>query len=157
MYGEKIIQHFLNPLNVGEIPDADGVGVIGDTACGDYLKVWIKVRENRIAEIKFKCRGCPAAIAASSMMTEMALGKDLNEAAEISAEMIEEALGGLPEGKKHCSNLGADALYEAILSYIFQRGPGRKHRTSSQHPDEDGPSTIESDQFPKRSKGGLAS
>lgn len=122
MYGEKIIQHFLNPLNVGEIPDADGVGAIGDTACGDYLKVWIKVKENRIVDIKFKCRGCPAAIATSSMMTELALGKDLDDAGEISGEMIEEALGGLPEGKRHCSNLGADALYEAILSYIFQKG-----------------------------------
>jgi len=136
MYGEKIIQHFLNPQNVGEIPDADGVGVVGDPSCGDYLKVWIKVEDNRITKIKFKCQGCPAAIATSSVMTEMALGKDLNEAAEISAEMIEEALGGLPEGKRHCSNLGADALYEAIISHVFGGSARRGSETSNSSPDE---------------------
>jgi nitrogen fixation protein NifU and related proteins len=121
MYSEKIMQHFLNPQNVGEIPDADGVGTVGDPACGDYLKVWIKVRENRIVQIKFKCWGCPAAIATSSVMTELALGRDLDEAAEINGEKIEEAVGGLPEGKRHCSLLGADALYEAIVSRLFDR------------------------------------
>jgi len=127
MYGEKIIQHFLNPQNVGEIPDADGVGAVGDPTCGDYLKVWIKVRENRILDIKFKCRGCPAVIATSSVMTELALGRTLDEAAEISGEVIEEAVGGLPEGKKHCSLLGADALYEAILSCIFSPPKSERH------------------------------
>jgi nitrogen fixation NifU-like protein len=152
IYGDRIVEHFLNPRNVGEIPDADGVGVVGDPSCGDYLKVWIKVKDNRIVEAKFKCQGCPAAIATSSVMTEMALGKDLNEAAEISAEMIEEALGGLPEGKRHCSNLGADALYEAILSYIFQKGGDRRDQIRNCDSGENGLSTKKANQGSKWSK-----
>jgi nitrogen fixation NifU-like protein len=119
VYSPEIWEHFLHPKNVGEIPDPDGVGVAGDPRCGDYLKVWIKVQDLRIVDIKFKCRGCPAAIASSSAMTELARGRSLDEAAEISADTIEAALGGLPEEKRHCSNLGADALYRAVMSCVF--------------------------------------
>lgn len=110
----------MSPRNVGEIPDADGVGSVGDPTCGDYLKVWIKVRNFHIVDIKFKCRGCPAAIATASAMTELAKGKHVDEAAEITDEMIAQAVGGLPPQKEHCSNLAATALYEAIMNYVFR-------------------------------------
>jgi len=120
-YGEKILDHFLHPRNVGEIPDADGVGEVGDPRCGDYMKVWIKVSEDfHISRIGFKCKGCPAAIALGSIMTELALGKHVDEAAEIADRDIEEAAGELPEQKKHCSNIAAAALYKAIIDYVFK-------------------------------------
>ena len=117
-YSKTLLDHFLNPRNVGEIPDADGVAGIGDPSCGDFLKVWIKVRDFHIVDIRFKCKGCPAAIATASVMTELAKGRHVDEAAEITDEMIAEAVGGLPPEKAHCSNLGATALYEAIMSYV---------------------------------------
>lgn len=128
-YSEIIKEHFLNPRNVGEIPDADGVGSFGDPECGDYLRVWIKVRDEHIMDIKFRCKGCPAAIACASMMTVLASGKHVDEAAEMDEEMIDEALGGLPEHKRHCSNLGAGALQEAILDYVFRSAGSADHRS----------------------------
>ena len=120
-YNEIILEHFRRPRNVGEIPDADGVGRVGDPACGDFLQVWIKVGEDqRLTDVKFRCKGCPAAIACGSIMTELAVGKTLDEASEITDEAVDEALGGLPEEKRHCSNLAADALYGAILDHIVR-------------------------------------
>jgi nitrogen fixation NifU-like protein len=122
-YSDVLLDHFRNPRNVGEIPDAHGVGRIGDPTCGDVLAVWLKVENEHVADIRFKCRGCPAAIATASMMTQLARGRHLNDASEITPEMIEEALGGLPEAKRHCSNLGAAALQRAIISYIYNPNP----------------------------------
>ena len=119
-YTDKVIDHFMTPRNLGEIPDADGVALIGDPTCGDFLKVWIKVDGNVIVDVKFKCQGCPAAIASASMMTEMAIGRDLDEAMELTDEQIAEALGGLPDYKAHCSNLGADALHDAVTDHVLK-------------------------------------
>lgn len=117
-YSDALMDHFLNPRNVGEMPDADGVGCIGNPSCGDILMVWIKVEEEHVVDVKFKCRGCPAAIGTSSAMTELAMGRHLDAAAEVTPEMITDAVGGLPEEKAHCSNLGAAALQDAIMNYI---------------------------------------
>ncbi|HPZ43609.1 MAG TPA: Fe-S cluster assembly scaffold protein NifU [Bacillota bacterium] len=117
MYTEKVMDHFTNPRNVGEIPDADGVGEVGNPACGDIMKIYIKVKDNIIEDIKFKTFGCGAAIATSSMVTEMAKGKSLEEALELSNKQVAEALDGLPPVKMHCSNLAADALHAAINDY----------------------------------------
>jgi len=124
-YTDVLIDHFLHPRNVGEIPDADGVGSVGDPNCGDILKVWIRVRDEHVVDVRFKCRGCPAAIATGSAMTELAKGRHLDDAAEIGPEMIADALGGLPDGKTHCSNLGAAALQNAILDYIWRFNSGQ--------------------------------
>lgn len=117
MYTEKVMDHFTNPRNVGEIPDADGVGEVGNPACGDIMKMYIKVKDNTIKDIKFKTFGCGAAIATSSMVTEMAKGKSLEEALKLSNKQVAEALGGLPPIKMHCSNLAADALRAAVNDY----------------------------------------
>jgi len=117
VYSEKVMDHFTNPRNVGEIPDADGVGKVGNPQCGDVMWLYIKVKDNIITDIKFKTFGCGAAIATSSMITEMARGKTLDEARKISRQNVAESLDGLPPQKLHCSNLAADALREAIKDY----------------------------------------
>ena len=118
MYGETLMRHFLRPSNVGEMADADGLGRIGDPDCGDYMLCWIKVRDERIEAVTFQCHGCPAAIATGSVMTELARGMALDEVSErITEASIAEALGGMPEAKLHCSNLGAGALQAAVLDY----------------------------------------
>jgi len=117
MYSEKVMDHFQNPRNVGEIVDADGVGQEGNARCGDIMKLWIKVQDNRIVDAKFKTFGCGAAIATSSMITEMVIGKTVEEAEEISNKAVADALDGLPPVKMHCSNLAADALKKAIDDY----------------------------------------
>lgn len=117
MYNEKVIEHFKNPKNVGEIKDADGVGEVGNPVCGDMMTFYIKVENNKLIDIKYKTFGCVAAIAVSSMISEMAIGKTIDEVLEISNKMVAEALGGLPPNKYHCSNLGADALKAAIEDY----------------------------------------
>jgi nitrogen fixation NifU-like protein len=124
MYTEKVMDHFRNPRNVGEISDADGVGTVGNPICGDMMTISIKVEDDRIADIRFKTFGCGAAIATSSMTTELAKGKTLDEAMEITRKNIAEELGGLPPVKMHCSNLAADALHEAIKDYRKRRGEG---------------------------------
>ncbi|MCR4430537.1 MAG: Fe-S cluster assembly scaffold protein NifU [Tepidanaerobacteraceae bacterium] len=124
MYNEKVMDHFSNPRNVGEIVDADGVGQVGNPVCGDIMKIFIKVRDNIIEDIKFKTFGCGAAIATSSMVTEMVKGKSLEEALKISNKTVAEALGGLPPVKMHCSNLAADALHAAIED--FQKKQSKK-------------------------------
>jgi nitrogen fixation NifU-like protein len=117
MYSEKVLEHFKNPRNVGEIKDADGVGTVGNPVCGDMMTMYIKVKDDHITDIKFKTYGCGAAIATSSMTTELAKGKTVNEALEITRQSVADALEGLPPVKMHCSNLAADALHEAIMDY----------------------------------------
>ena len=117
MYSDKVLDHFRNPRNVGEIEDADGVGTVGNPVCGDMMSVYIKVKDNSIEDIKFKTFGCGAAIATTSMTTELAKGKTLDEAMKITREQVAEELGGLPPVKMHCSNLAADALHDAIKDY----------------------------------------
>lgn len=117
VYSDKVMDHFANPRNVGEIPDADGIGKVGNPQCGDVMWLYIKVRDGIITDIKFKTFGCGAAIATSSMITELAKGKTLEEAKRISRKDVADALEGLPPVKMHCSNLAADALLEAIKDY----------------------------------------
>ena len=119
-YSKKFWDHFLHPRNVGIIQDADGIGAVGDPTCGDFLKIWIKVKNYHIAKISFQCKGCPAAIATSSITTQIAQGKHVDQAAQITNETIIDEIGGLPENKQHCSNLGAGALYKAIINYVFK-------------------------------------
>jgi nitrogen fixation NifU-like protein len=123
MYTEKVMDHFTNPRNVGEIADANGIGEVGNAKCGDIMRIYLKVDDNDvITDVKFKTFGCGAAIATSSMVTEMVKGKKLDEALEISNQAVADALGGLPPVKMHCSNLAADALHEAIKDYIAKKG-----------------------------------
>jgi nitrogen fixation NifU-like protein len=117
MYSEKVLDHFKNPRNVGELKDADAEGTVGNPVCGDMMTMYIKVKDDRIDDVKFKTFGCGAAIATSSMTTELAKGKTLDEAMEISRQDVADALEGLPPVKMHCSNLAADALHEAIKNY----------------------------------------
>jgi len=117
MYSEKVIEHFRNPRNMGEIKDADGVGTVGNPICGDQMTIYIKVKNDRIVDIKFKTFGCAAAIATSSMITELAKGKTLEEAMKITRKAVADELDGLPPIKMHCSNLAADALHAAIKDY----------------------------------------
>ncbi len=117
MYSEKVMDHFLHPKNVGEIENADGIGTVGNPVCGDVMTFYIKVDNNRIVDVKFKTFGCAAAIAVSSMVSEMVKGKTLDEALKITNKTVAEELGGLPPQKLHCSNLGADALHRAIENY----------------------------------------
>jgi len=120
MYTEKVMDHFSNPRNVGEIEDANGVGEVGNASCGDIMKIFLKVEDDVIKDIKFKTFGCGAAIATSSMVTEMAIGRTIDEALELTNQAVAEALDGLPPAKMHCSNLAADALHEAIKNYRSQ-------------------------------------
>ncbi len=113
-YSEKVMDHFANPRNIGEISDADGVGIVGNPACGDMTTVYIKVADGRITDIKFTTFGCAAAIATASMTTELALGKTLEGALALSRNDVADALDGLPPVKMHCSNLAADALHAAV-------------------------------------------
>jgi nitrogen fixation NifU-like protein len=123
MYTELVMDHFSNPRNVGEVEDADGVGQVGNPVCGDVMRMTIKVDdEDHITAIKFKTFGCGAAVATSSMVTEMVMGRTLAEAAEISNRTVAEALGGLPPQKMHCSNLAADAVHLAIEDYLTRNG-----------------------------------
>lgn len=116
-YSEKVMDHFTSPRNIGEVSDPSGVGEVGNPVCGDMMKFTIKVKDNRIEDVKYLTFGCGAAIAVSSMVSEMAKGKTLEEAKEITNKQVAEELGGLPGNKMHCSNLGADALHKAIEDY----------------------------------------
>jgi len=117
MYTEKVMEHFRNPHNMGEISDADGVGTVGNPVCGDLMTIYIKVKSDRIEDVKFKTFGCGAAVATSSMVTDLAKGKTLDEAMKITRGDVANELGGLPPIKMHCSNLAADALHAAIEDY----------------------------------------
>ncbi len=117
MYSDKVMDHFTNPRNVGEIADADGIGEVGNARCGDIMKLWIKVDDGVITDIKFKTFGCGAAIATSSVITEMAMGKTVAEAEQITNQQVAEELHGLPSVKMHCSNLASEAMAAAIADY----------------------------------------
>lgn len=117
MYSEKVMDHFTNPRNMGYIEGADGEAQIGNPTCGDVMKMTIKVEDNRIQDIKFQTFGCGAAVATSSMVTEMVKGKTLEEAERITNDAVADALNGLPPVKMHCSNLAADVLQKAIEDY----------------------------------------
>jgi len=116
-YNSKVKEHFMNPKNMGEVEDANGVGTVGNAKCGDVMKVTIKVENNKIKKIGFQTFGCAAAIATSSAMTELVRGKSLKEAKKVNNSDVAEFLGGLPSIKMHCSNLAADALHKSIDNY----------------------------------------
>ena len=122
MYSEKVMDHFMNPRNVGEIKDADGSGEVGNPVCGDMMTFYIKVKDNRLEDVKFQTFGCGAAVAVSSMVSEMAKGKTLEEAVKITPSLVAQELEGLPKNKYHCSNLGAQALRKAIRDYTQKKG-----------------------------------
>lgn len=122
MYSEKVLEHFTNPRNVGEITDADGVGQVGNPKCGDIMKMYLKIEDNVIVDAKFKTFGCGAAVATSSMATEMVKGKTVDEALMISNKAVAEALDGLPPVKMHCSNLAEEAIKAAIDDYKRRNG-----------------------------------
>ena len=117
VYSEKVMEHFMNPRNVGEIADADGVGTVGNPVCGDVMAFYIKVDNGHLSDVKFKTFGCGAAIAVSSMVSEMAKGMSLEEAKQLNRNRVADELDGLPPSKMHCSNLGAEALRKAIEDY----------------------------------------
>jgi nitrogen fixation NifU-like protein len=121
VYSEKVMDHFMKPRNVGEIENPDGVGEVGNPICGDMMTFYIKVKDNRLEDIKFKTFGCGAAIAVSSMVSEMAMGKTLEEALKITPKSVADELQGLPKQKFHCSNLGAQALHKAIEDYLSKK------------------------------------
>lgn len=122
MYSEKVIDHFSNPRNVGEIPDADGVGEVGNAKCGDIMKIYLKIIDDVIIDVKFRTFGCGAAVATSSMATEMILGKTVDEALQLTNKAVADALGGLPPIKMHCSLLAEEAVKAAILDYKKRKG-----------------------------------
>jgi len=117
MYNEKVIDHFSNPRNVGELENADAIGEHGSFKCGDTMKIYLKIKNDRIEDVRFQTYGCGAAIASSSMLTEMVKGKTIDEAMQITNQDVADELGGLPPLKLHCSNLAADALHNAIENY----------------------------------------
>ncbi len=124
MYNDKVMDHFFNPRNVGELENPDGIGEMGNPVCGDIMRITIRVKDGKIDDIKFKTFGCGAAIATSSMVTELVKGLELDEAMAVSNKVVAEALGGLPPPKMHCSNLAADALHKAIEDYRLKSKAG---------------------------------
>ncbi len=126
MYTDKVLEHFSDPHNVGEVENPDGVGQVGNPICGDVMKITIKVKDGRIADVKFRTLGCAAAIATSSITTDMAMGKTLEEAQAITRQQVADALGGLPTNKLHCSNLAAQGLHVAIKDYLAKTGAAVK-------------------------------
>lgn len=126
-YSEKVIEHFKNPKNVGMIDDANGIGEIGDPSCGDFMKVYIKVENDVVSDVKYQIKGCPASIACASAMTELAIGRRLDDAMVITDDDIVAALDGLPEFKVHCSALGASGLQMAIMDY-FEKHVSRRRK-----------------------------
>lgn len=137
MYSEVVMDHFKNPRNVGEIENPDGVGEVGNPACGDIMTFYIKVKDNVLEDVKFKTFGCGAAIAVSSIVSEMAKGKTLDDALTISHRQVIDALEGLPKKKHHCSNLGSDALHRAIEDYQARKAGGHYEKP------KDGPEACE--------------
>jgi nitrogen fixation NifU-like protein len=139
MYSKTVMDHFKKPRNVGVIENADGVGEVGNPLCGDMMSIYLKIKDEQIDDIKFQTFGCGAAIAVSSMLTEMAKGKSINEAKDITNKDVAKALEGLPKNKLHCSNLGADALHLAIKDYEDKKAgksreePKRKEKHEHSH------------------------
>ncbi len=132
VYSEKVMDHFMKPRNVGEIENADGVGEEGNPVCGDMMTFYIKVDEDRLSDVKFKTFGCGAAIAVSSIVSEMAMGKTLEEARKITPSLVAQELEGLPKNKHHCSNLGAQALNKAIDDYLERQGSKGEHKEEAE-------------------------
>jgi nitrogen fixation NifU-like protein len=124
VYSDVVMDHFMHPRNVGEIENADGVGEVGNPVCGDMMTFYIKVKDDKIDDVKFRTFGCGAAIAVSSMVSEMAKGKSIEEVRKITPEAVAEELKGLPKQKFHCSNLGAQALNKAVDDYLAKKGEG---------------------------------
>lgn len=122
LYSDKVMDHFSNPRNVGEIPDADGIGEVGNAKCGDIMRVYLKIKDNIIQDVKFKTFGCGAAVATSSIATELIKGKTLEEALTLSNKAVVEALDGLPPVKLHCSVLAEEAVKAAIADYYRKNG-----------------------------------
>ena len=122
LYTETVMDHFMNPRNVGELPDADGVGEVGNAKCGDIMKMYLKVRDNVIEDVKFETFGCGSAIAASSMATEMVKGKTIEEALAVTNKQVVDALGGLPAHKLHCSVLAEESIKAAVKDYYDRNG-----------------------------------
>ena len=122
IYSQKVMEHFINPRNVGQIEKPDGVGEVGNPVCGDVMTFHIKVKDNRLEDVKFQTFGCGAAIAVSSIVSEMAIGKTLEEALTITPSLVVQELDGLPKNKYHCSNLGAQALRKAIRDFAQKKG-----------------------------------
>ena len=121
-YSEKVMDHFMNPRNVGVMPDADGVGEVGNAKCGDIMKMYIRVEDGRIADVKFKTFGCGAAVATSSMATELIKGKPIDDALKLTNKAVVEALDGLPAVKLHCSVLAEQAIKSALSDYYSRQG-----------------------------------
>lgn len=136
IYSDKVMDHFMNPRNVGEIEDADGVGEEGNPVCGDMMTFYIKVKDNRLADIKYKTFGCGAAIAVSSMVSELAMGKTLEEAKKITPQTVADELEGLPKNKFHCSNLGAQALHKAIEDYEARKAGIKREPAAEKSPEK---------------------
>ena len=135
-YSKKVMDHFMNPRNVGEIESPDGYGKVGNPVCGDLMEIFIRVKEDKVEDIKFRTFGCASAIAVSSMVTEMAKGMSLEEAMKITRDDVADELGGLPPQKLHCSNLGADALHAAIEDYWVKTGKIRPEDAKHQQGQE---------------------
>jgi nitrogen fixation NifU-like protein len=136
-YTQKVMDHFTNPRNMGEIPDADGLGKVGNPTCGDMMYIYIKVKDDIITDIKFKTLGCAAAIATSSMVTELAKGKTLKEGLALTRKDVADALEGLPPQKMHCSNLAADGLHDAIRDYLIKNGRESEAPPKIEHDHDD--------------------
>ncbi|WP_019177157.1 Fe-S cluster assembly scaffold protein NifU [Methanomassiliicoccus luminyensis] len=145
-YTEKVMDHFTNPRNVGEIPDADGIGEVGNPICGDLMWIYIKVKDDILTDVKFKTFGCGAAIATSSMVTELARGKTIQEGLKITRQNVASELGGLPPQKMHCSNLAADALHEAIHDYLRKQGREPPLPPGAKKGDDDHDHELEQDE-----------
>ena len=137
VYSEKVMSHFMNPHNVGEIEGADGIGEIGNPVCGDMMTFYIKVKDNKLEDVKYKTFGCGAAIAVSSMVSDMVKGKTLEEALKVTPTMVAKELEGLPKNKFHCSNLGAQALRKAIRDYYIKNKIDVPGLTDQEEPEED--------------------
>jgi len=136
MYSQEVMDHFSNPRNVGEIEDADGIGEVGNPVCGDMMTFYIKVKDDKLEDVKYKTFGCVAAIAVSSKVSEMTRGKTLEEAKSVTKKAVAEALDGLPKEKMHCSNLGAQALNEAIKDYEEKKQGKVKSATRAANEEE---------------------
>jgi nitrogen fixation NifU-like protein len=139
MYSEKVMEHFQHPRNVGEIENADGIGEVGNPICGDIMRIYLKIEDNRIVDAKFKTFGCGAAIATSSMATELVKGKTLEEAWEISNKAVADALEGLPPIKMHCSVLAEEGIHKAINDYRVKHGlEPWEEKSVHKHAEEEG-------------------
>jgi nitrogen fixation NifU-like protein len=138
-YSEKVMDHFMNPRNVGEIEDADGVGTVGNPACGDIMQMFLKIKDDVITDAKFKTFGCGAAIASSSMATELIKGKTITDALKVTNEEVSNELGGLPKIKRHCSVLAEEALHNALADFYKKQGkeaPFKLKKSEEFHQDE---------------------